>query len=117
MPHKFIWKVGIPPKVKVLAWLASWKRVNTCDLLQKRRPNLAISPSWCTLCKKGGENIDHLLVHCSFTNYMWNKVGEEFELIGAMPRSWHDLLGMEWQFKGTKKNSKLLWRCCCLALA
>ena len=32
-PHKFIWKVGIPPKVKVFASLASWKRVNTCALL------------------------------------------------------------------------------------
>ena len=58
-----------------------------------------------------------MLVHCSFTNYMWNKVEEEFKVIGAMPSSWHDLLGMEWQFRGNKKKSNLLWRCCCLALA
>ncbi|MEX5590999.1 hypothetical protein, partial [Pseudomonas urmiensis] len=29
VPYKMIWKVGIPPKVKVFAWLASWRRVNT----------------------------------------------------------------------------------------
>ena len=47
---------------------------------------------------------------------MWNKVGEELGIIGAKPKSWHDLLGMEWQFIGDKKKSKLLWRCC-LALS
>ena len=116
-PHNFIWKVGIPPKVKVFAWLASWKKVNTCDSLQKRRPNLNISPSWCILCKNGGENIDHILLHCNFTRYVWNKVVEDFELIGAMPSSWYGLLCMEWQFRGNKKKSKFLWRSCCLALA
>ena len=40
VPYKTIWKVGIPPKVKVFAWLASWKKVNTYDLLQIRRPYL-----------------------------------------------------------------------------
>ena len=68
VPHKFIWKTGIPPKVKVFVWLASWKRVNTCDILQKRRPKLAISPSWCSLCKQKGENIDHILLHCNYTS-------------------------------------------------
>ncbi|KAM7473840.1 hypothetical protein LguiB_021083 [Lonicera macranthoides] len=24
---------------------------------------------------------------------------------------------MEWQFAGNKKKSKIMWRCCCLALA
>ena len=33
-----IWKIGIPSKVRVLAWLAALKKVNTTDLLQVRRP-------------------------------------------------------------------------------
>ncbi|KAM7480816.1 hypothetical protein LguiB_005399 [Lonicera macranthoides] len=117
VPHKFIWKTGIPPKVKIFGWLASWKRVNTGDILQIRRPYLAISSSWCILCKQKGESIDHILLHCNFTGYMWNKVGEVFGSIGAKPSSWRDFLSMEWQFVGNKKKSKLMWRCCCLALA
>ncbi|KAM7516657.1 hypothetical protein LguiA_006240 [Lonicera macranthoides] len=117
VPHNFIWESVIPSKVKIFACLASWKRINTCDVLQKRRPNFATSPSWCILCKQKGENIDHILLDCNFTGYMWNKVGEEFGSIGAKPSSWHEFLGMEWQFAGNKKKTKLLWRCCCLALA
>ena len=49
--------------------------------------------------------------------YLNHKVVEEFELIGAMPSSWYGLLCMEWQFRGNKKKSKLLWRSCCLALS
>ncbi|KAM7492873.1 hypothetical protein LguiB_027482 [Lonicera macranthoides] len=37
-PYDMIWKNGIPAKVKVLAWLAAIKKVNTADLLQLRRP-------------------------------------------------------------------------------
>ena len=44
VPYNKVWKIGIPPKVKVFAWLASWRKVNTCDLLQYRRPYLSISP-------------------------------------------------------------------------
>ena len=85
VPHKLIWKTGIPPKVKVFTWLASWKRVNTCDLLQIRRPYVALSPSWCILCKNENESIDHLLLHCRFAQFIWDKVRMEFEMIGAMP--------------------------------
>ena len=98
----------------VLGWPLG--RESTRDILQKRRPNLAISPSWCILCKQKGENIDHIILHCNYSSYMWNKVGEEFGIIGAKPNSWHVLLGMEWQFIGNNKKSKLLWRCC-LALS
>ena len=71
VPHNIIRKVGIPPKVKIFAWLASWKRVNTCDLLQKRRSNLAISPSWCILCKNGEESI---LLHNVLKNEQFIRV-------------------------------------------
>ena len=77
VPQKIIWKVGVPLKVKKFAWLASWKKVNTCDMRQ-RRPNLAISPSWCILCKCDNESIDHVLIHCKFAKCIWYKVRREF---------------------------------------
>ena len=34
----FIWKRGVPSKIKVFAWLALLGKVNTCDLNQRWRP-------------------------------------------------------------------------------
>ncbi|POO01279.1 hypothetical protein TorRG33x02_030330 [Trema orientale] len=36
-----------------------------CELVQTKSPQLALSPSWCVMCKKGCETLDHLLLHCS----------------------------------------------------
>ena len=82
----------------------------------KNKALISHFPFWCILCKNGGESIDRIILHCNFISYILNKVGEEFEVIGARPSSWHDLLGMEWQFIGNNKKSKMLWRCC-LALS
>ncbi|KAM7522715.1 hypothetical protein LguiA_012617 [Lonicera macranthoides] len=70
---KFIWKDGIPSKVKVLVWVALKRKLNTCDLLQKRRPSKCLSPHWCVLCKSAGEDLDHLFLHCSFISFIFTK--------------------------------------------
>ena len=36
-PFKLIWKSTIPHKTKVFAWLVALGRVNTCDVLQRKR--------------------------------------------------------------------------------
>ena len=117
VPYKMIWKIGTPSKVKIFSWLAAWNRVNTCDLLQSKRPNLAISPSWCILCKRDSESIDHIFLHCNFAQYIWAEVKREFNVIGVMSRSWHDFLCIDWGVRAKKNNSKVLWRCCCMAVA
>ncbi|KAM7464801.1 hypothetical protein LguiB_012363 [Lonicera macranthoides] len=115
-PKDMTWKSGIPPKVRVLAWLAALRKVNTADLIQLRRPFMHLSPSWCVLCKRDRENIDHLLLHCSFAKEIWNKVRKEFNLIAVFPGSWYELLTIRWFFIGDKKRSKTLWRCSCMAV-
>ena len=111
-PHKMIWKVGIPSKVELFSWLAAWKRANTCDLSQRRRPYLLIPPSWCILCKHDNESNDHLLLHCQFAQNLWARVFKEFEVIGALPQSWYDFLSVHWCLNGRRKKAKFLWRCC-----
>jgi hypothetical protein len=27
---------------------------------------------WCCMCKKSGESVDHLLLHCEMTSAPWN---------------------------------------------
>ena len=73
-PFKFIWKCSIPYRVKVFAWLVVHDKVNTCDLVQRWNPNMALSPSWCVLCWKQNETIDHLLMHCEITTKLWNQL-------------------------------------------
>ena len=45
LPFKLIWKPPIPHKIKVFAWLVALGRVNTSDVLQRKRPNSSLSPS------------------------------------------------------------------------
>ena len=95
-PHNMIWKIGIPLKVRIFSWLAAWSKVNTCDLLQSKRPNLAISPSWCILCRSDNESVNHILLHCNFTHYTLSKARSEFGIIGALSRFWYEFLSIEW---------------------
>ncbi|KAM7504425.1 hypothetical protein LguiB_003329 [Lonicera macranthoides] len=81
----FIWKSGVPSKIKVFAWLASLAKVNTCDMIQSRRPFMYLSPSWCILCKQAIQNVDHILLHCSFVNDVWVRIFYMFGLVGCFP--------------------------------
>jgi hypothetical protein len=69
--HKTIWKVWAPPKVKFFAWLANQNRIWTADRLEKRGwPNCGL----CPLCKQCVETVEHLFVHCYFTNRIWRSI-------------------------------------------
>lgn len=63
----------------MLACLVACGRVNTCDHIQKRRPNVWISPHWCILCKVGEDSVDRLFLYCPFL-YLWG-VGCSAKLI------------------------------------
>ena len=115
-PCDMIWKFGIPSKVRVLAWLAALRKVNTADLLQVRRPYQQLSPSWCITCKRSEENLDHLLIHCPFIHSIWCNIRREFNVISAFPDSWYNLLVRKWYLKGDKKKTKVLWRCSCMVV-
>lgn len=65
--HRLVWKQAVPPRVKAFSWTAAVHRINTMDMLQKRRPFIQLSPQWCSLCKKDGESVHHIFLHCSFT--------------------------------------------------
>ena len=40
----FLWNSKVPTKIRVFAWLVTYKKVNTNDMLQLRRPFKALSP-------------------------------------------------------------------------
>ena len=91
-PFKVIWKSPIPHKIKLFAWLVALGRVNTCDVLQKKRPNCTLNPSWCVMCKREEETVDHLFIHFSFGSRIWWKILRTFGLYWVVPGSCYGLL-------------------------
>ncbi|KAM7473769.1 hypothetical protein LguiB_021012 [Lonicera macranthoides] len=110
-PSKLIWAAGIPTKVQVFTWLVAHGRVNTCDLLQKRRPNYCLSPSWCVLCKQNEETLSHILLHCPYSYFIWAKAWAEFNLCWVLPKSGAELLPMDINIDGDIPKIRTLWRC------
>uniref|UniRef100_A0A2N9HK65 Uncharacterized protein n=1 Tax=Fagus sylvatica TaxID=28930 RepID=A0A2N9HK65_FAGSY len=96
-PWKGIWKPKVPPRVTFFLWTAALGKVLTADNLRKR--NIVII-SWCCMCKKDGESIDHLFLHCEIAKELWNLILTLFGVHWVMPRSvrelvvcWHTGLG------------------------
>ncbi|KAL5539045.1 hypothetical protein UlMin_044773 [Ulmus minor] len=63
-PFRFIWKSSVPHRVKVSAWLIFLGKLNTCDRVQRKNPQMMLSPNMCVMCKKDEETVNHLFLHC-----------------------------------------------------
>nr|CAN75609.1 hypothetical protein VITISV_002943 [Vitis vinifera] len=108
LPAKFLWSSKVPSKVKALAWLVAHGKVNTNDKLQLRRPYKALCPQWCILCKRNGESIDHLFLHCPVTIGLWHRL---FNLVGVIwvpPRSIEDMLVISFRGLGNSKPGGII---------
>lgn len=46
---RYLWKVHI------FVWLVSLRWVNTCGTVQRRRPQVCLSPQWCVMCKASSD--------------------------------------------------------------
>ena len=82
MPWKSIWKSKAPPRVAFFVWTAALGRILTTDNLRRRR---VIVLDYCWLCKRSGESISHLLLHCSFATEIWNFFVNIFGISWVMP--------------------------------
>lgn len=49
------------------------------DVLQKRLPNLAISPSCCVMYMKNSESQEALFKSCEYANKLWLKIHASFD--------------------------------------
>ena len=104
-PWKIIWKSRAPPRVASFVWTAALGRIMTIDNLRKRH---VLILDWCCMCKKGGETVDHLLLHCPFAWEVWSVVFDLFGVFWVMPRSIVELLDC-WQGNFGKHRNFLIW--------
>ena len=113
-PTKFVWNFQVPFKVKAFIWLVAYKKVNTNDLLQLRRPHKALSPDICKLCMKQRESTDHL--HCSMSLGLWHKLFQLAKMDWVPPRSISDMMSINYKGFGKSKRGIVLWQNACITI-
>jgi len=108
-PWKSIWRTNAPLKVDFFAWAAALGKILTLDNLKKRRVI-----DRCCMCKKNGESVDHLLLHCEVACVLWNAIFSCFSLSWVMPRRVVDFFACWWT--GGCSRSAVVWKMvhCCL---
>ena len=70
-PWKSIWKQKIPFRVAFFVWTTALRKCLTIDNLHKRKVWIL---DWCYMCKRNGESIDHLFLHCPLASDLWSMV-------------------------------------------
>jgi hypothetical protein len=88
-PWKGIWRVKALKRVSFFVWTVALGKILTHDNLRRR--GIAVI-EWCVLCKKHGESVDHLLLHCDVARVVWSSFYSLFGVEWVMPSSVLDLL-------------------------
>lgn len=92
-PCKKIWRSPAPQRVKEFLWIVPLNRINTLDMLQWRRPSMALSSHWCVLCKKDSASANHISIHCNFSKNIWNHLFASLMRMWVMPNEMVDQFG------------------------
>ncbi|KAL5575498.1 hypothetical protein UlMin_017197 [Ulmus minor] len=110
-PFRFIWKSSVLHRVKVSAWLIYLGKLNTCDRVQRRNPQMMLSPNRCVMCKKDEESVNHLFLHCCSARFLWLKALGEVGIHWAAPASVRGMFLDRTLGYGSNNMAKTLWNC------
>jgi hypothetical protein len=88
-PWKGIWRVQAPKRVAFFVWIAALGKIFTHDNLRRRG---IVVVEWCVMCKKLGESVDHILLHCDVARVVWSYFYSLFGVEWVMPSSVLDLM-------------------------
>jgi hypothetical protein len=75
--------------VAFFVWTAALGKILTHDNLRRRD---IVVVEWCVMCKKHGESVDHLLLHCDVARVVWSSFYRLFRVEWVMPSSVLDVL-------------------------
>ena len=87
------------------AWFASLCKILTIDNLRKRS---MLVLDWCYMCKRCGEFMDHLLLHCPIAWELWSLVFYLFGIHWVMPHTVLELFEA-WQGKFARHRNIDVW--------
>ena len=73
--HKYIWKMKVPLKIKILMWYLDRKVIPTKDNLKKRDWQGCTKCCFCDV-----ESIPHLFLQCPLSKLLWRTVHITFNL-------------------------------------
>jgi hypothetical protein len=104
-PWKSVWRTQAPSRAAFFAWPAALGKILTADNLKKRK---IVIVDRCYLCKRDGETVDHLLLHCDVASTLWNHVFSRFGMSWVMPRRVVDLFSCWW--KAGRSRSAAVWK-------
>lgn len=96
--HKIIWKDLHPQRAKFFIWELNHSCLNTHDKLQRKSPNIVLSPSSCPMCQRNAESHSHLFISCPFASKIWSIIYQIFDL--------HPLLASTLVVSPTRKKRK-----------
>ena len=68
------------------------RKILTLDILWNKG---VIAVDWCYMCKRSGESVNHLLLHCLIASEWWTLVWALFGLPWVMPQSVRALVAVE----------------------
>jgi exonuclease III len=105
-PWKSIWRSKVPSRVAFFGWNAVLGKILTHDNLRKRS---IVIVEWCCMCKKNGESVDHLLIHCEVATRIWHYMFTLFGIEWVMPQKVLDLFAC-WNHVGGRDLAKAIWR-------
>ena len=98
-----MWQSKVPLRVAFFSWSTALGKILTTDNLRKRS---IIVLDWCYMCKRCGESVDHLLLHCPIASELWSLV---FCLFGI-----HWVMSLKvfecWQGKFKQHRNIDFWR-------
>ena len=66
------------------SWTVTLGKILTLDRLWNKGVTIM---DWCYICKRRGESVNHLLLHCPFAFKLWSMVWVLFGVIWVMPQS------------------------------
>ncbi len=105
-PRQSVWNSKVPSWVAFFIWTTAWGRILTTDNLRRRG---IIILDWCCMCRSDGESVNHLLLHCSVAQELWNMILNMFGVSWVMPRDVVDLLAC-WAGKVGKDEAGMIWK-------
>lgn len=107
-----LWSIKAPPRVMAFGWTALLGRTLTMDNIRRRE---LIIVNACPMCLAVEESIDHFLLNCLITHYLWRSTLWWFHISTPIPNSLSSLFEF-WRLGVGFRRRRIVWNVSFLAV-